>query len=441
MSVPHVVIIGGGFGGLSAAKRLRREDVHVTLLDRKNHHVFQPLLYQVATATLSPGDIAAPIRWILRRVRNVRVLMGEALRIDVNARRVELADGGALDYDYLIVASGSRHAYFGHGEWEKDAPGLKTLEDAIAIRRRILLAFERAERETDAARQRELLTFALVGGGPTGVELAGTLAEIARQTLHDEFRSIDTSRARIVLIEGGPSILATFPESLRAAARRSLEKLGVELREHTVVTAVDAHGVTCANGERLDAGTVVWAAGVAASPLAATLGAPIDRAGRVLVQPDLSIPGHPEVFVVGDAAAFLHQGGSPLPGVAQTAMQGATHAAGNIMRVIRKEPTVPFVYKNLGNMAIVGRGSAVADLPWARFSGLFGWLAWLFLHIVMLIGFRNRVVVLFEWAMAFFTFQRGARLITGDAEGLRAHASGRRVGPGPRPDHWPSPEP
>jgi NADH dehydrogenase len=431
MSVPRIVIIGGGFGGLSAAKRLRHEDVQVTLLDRKNHHVFQPLLYQVATATLSPGDIAAPIRWILRRVRNVRVLMGEAVRIDVNARRVELADGGALDYDYLLVASGSRHAYFGHGEWEKDAPGLKTLEDATAIRRRILLAFERAERETDAARQRELLTFALVGGGPTGVELAGTLAEIARQTLHDEFRSIDTSRARIVLIEGGPSILATFPDDLRAAARRSLEKLGVEVREHTVVTAVDAHGVTCANGERIDAGTVVWAAGVAASPLAATLGVPIDRAGRVLVEPDLSIPGHPEVFVVGDAAAFLHQGGTPLPGVAQTAMQGATHAAGNIIRLIGKEPTVPFVYKNLGNMAIVGRGSAVADLPWARFSGFIGWLAWLFLHIVMLIGFRNRVVVLFEWAMAFFTFQRGARLITEEAGGRKQETG---VGQTARPD-------
>jgi NADH:ubiquinone reductase (H+-translocating) len=422
MSVPHVVIIGGGFGGLSAAKRLRREDVQVTLLDRKNHHVFQPLLYQVATATLSPGDIAAPIRWILRRVRNVRVLMGEARGIDVHARRVELADGSALDYDYLIVASGSRHSYFGHAEWEQHAPGLKTLEDATAIRRRILLAFERAERETDAARQRALLTFALVGGGPTGVELAGTLAEIARQTLRDEFRSIDTTRARIVLIEGGPSILPTFPDSLRAAARRSLVRLGVEVREKTVVTSVDAHGVTCANGERIDAGTVVWAAGVAASPLAATLGAPIDRAGRVLVEPDLSIPGHPEVFVVGDAAAFLHQGGTPLPGVAQTAMQGATHAAGNIMRLIRNEPTVPFVYKNLGNMAIVGRGSAVADLPWARLSGLIGWLSWLFLHITMLIGFRNRVVVLFEWAMAYVTFQRGARLITEESGGRKQEA-------------------
>jgi NADH dehydrogenase len=396
--------------------------VQVTLIDRKNHHVFQPLLYQVATATLSPGDIAAPIRWILRRVRNVRVLMAEAQRIDVDAKRVELADGGSLQYDYLIVASGSRHAYFGHGEWEQYAPGLKTLEDAIHIRRRILMAFERAERETDPARQRDLLTFALVGGGPTGVELAGTLAEIAKQTLRDDFRSIDTSRARVVLIEAGPSILQTFPDPLRAAARRSLERLGVEVREGIAVTTVDARGVTMATGERLDAGTVVWAAGVAASPLVASLGVARDRAGRALVEPDLSILGHPEVFVVGDAAAFLHQGGTPLPGVAQTAMQGAAHAASNIVRLIQKQPTRPFVYKNLGNMAIVGRGSAVADLPWARLRGPIGWLSWLFLHIVMLIGFRNRVVVLFEWAMAYVTFQRGARLIT--EEGGRRFVNG-----------------
>jgi NADH dehydrogenase len=422
MSRPHVVIIGGGFGGLSAARRLRREDVRVTLIDRKNHHVFQPLLYQVATATLSPGDIAAPIRWILRRVSNVRVLMAEAQRIDVNARRIELTDGGTLDYDYLIVASGSRHAYFGHGDWEENAPGLKTLEDAIHIRRRILVAFERAERETNPARQRELLTFVLVGGGPTGVELAGTLAEIARQTLRDEFRSVDTSRARIVLIEAGPSILATFPEPLRTAARRSLERLGVDVREGIAVTTVDSRGVTMASGERLDAGTVIWSAGVAASPLVATLGVARDRAGRALVEPDLSILGHQEVFVVGDAAAFLHQGGTPLPGVAQTAMQGAAHAAANIVRLIDGQPTRPFVYKNLGNMAIVGRGSAVADLPWARLTGPIGWLSWLFLHIAMLIGFRNRVVVLFEWAMAYFTFQRGARLITEEA-GVRKRDS------------------
>ena len=410
MSRPHVVIIGGGFGGLSAAKTLRKADVQVTLLDRRNHHVFQPLLYQVATATLSPGDIAAPIRWILRNARNVRVPLGEAVRIDVSARRVELADGGALDYDYLIVSSGSSHAYFGHDQWEPFAPGLKTLEDAITIRRRILIAFEKAERETDPMRQRELLTFVIVGGGPTGVELAGTLAEIARQTLRDEFRSIDTSLARIVLVEAS-RLLATFPDSLQAAARRSLKRLGIEIKEGVAVTHIDAHGVMVGN-ERLDAGTIVWAAGVAASPLVKTLGAPLDRAGRVIVEPDLSIPGHPEVFVVGDAAAFLHQGGKLLPGVAQTAMQGATQAAKNIVRRELGQPTLPFVYRNLGNMAIVGRGSAIADLPWARFSGVIGWLSWLFLHIFMLIGFRNRVVVLIEWAVAFLTFQRGARLIT-----------------------------
>jgi len=404
------VIIGGGFGGLSAAKALRKADVQVTVLDRRNHHVFQPLLYQVATATLSPGDIAAPIRWILRHARNVRVLLGEAARIDVAARRVELADGAVLDYDYLIVASGSSHAYFGHDEWEPFAPGLKTLEDAITIRRRILLAFEKAERETDPSRQRDLLTFVIVGGGPTGVELAGTLAEIARQTLRDEYRSIDTSHARIVLVEAS-RLLATFPESLQEAARRSLKRLGIEIKEGVAVTHIDAHGVMIGN-ERLDAGTIVWAAGVAASPLVKTLGVPLDRAGRVLVEPDLSIPGHPEVFVVGDVAAFLHQGGKLLPGVAQTAMQAAAHAAKNIIRRERGEPTLPFVYRNLGNMAIVGRGSAVADLPWARFSGVLGWLSWLFLHIVMLIGFRNRIVVLIEWAVAFLTFQRGARLIT-----------------------------
>jgi NADH dehydrogenase len=408
------VIVGGGFGGLSAARVLRHADVRVTLLDRRNHHVFQPLLYQVATATLSPGDIAAPIRWILRRTRNVRVLLGEASRIDVASRRVELTDGATLDYDWLIVATGSTHAYFGHDDWETDAPGLKTLEDAIGIRRRILIAFERAEREEDAGRQRELLTFVLVGGGPTGVELAGTLAEIARQTLRHEFRSIDTTRARIVLVEAGPTILSTFPEKLRHAARESLRRLGVEIREGTAVTSVDRHGVV-AGGERLDAGTVLWAAGVAASSLVRTLGVPLDRAGRVIVEPDLSIPGHPEVFVVGDAAAFLHQGGMLLPGVAQTAMQGAAHAARTILRRLRGNAPRPFVYRNYGSMAIVGRRAAISDLRWIRFSGVVSWLAWLFLHIFMLIGFRNRVIVLIEWAVAYITFQRGARLITNDS--------------------------
>ena len=411
MSQPHVVILGGGFAGLAASKALRGKDVRVTVLDRRNHHLFQPLLYQVATATLSPGDIAAPIRWILRRAANERVILGEAARIDVGSRLVHLSDGATLAYDFLIVGTGASHAYFGHPEWAQYAPGLKTLEDALDIRRRILLAFERAERETDPARQRELLTFVLVGGGPTGVELAGTLAEIARQTLRHEFRSIDTTRTRIVLIEAGPTILQTFPEKLRHAARASLRELGVEVREQTAVTHIDAHGVM-AGTERLDAGTVLWAAGVAASPLVATIGAPMDRAGRAIVEPDLSIPGHPEVFVVGDAAAFLHQGGTLLPGVAQAAMQQAAHAARNILRRARAERTVPFVYRDLGSMAIVGRGSAIVHLGRLRFSGPLAWLAWLFLHIVMLIGFRSRVVVLLQWAGAYMTFQRSVRLIT-----------------------------
>jgi NADH dehydrogenase len=405
------VIIGGGFAGLSASKALRGQNVRVTVVDRRNHHVFQPLLYQVATATLSPGDIAAPIRWILRRATNERVILGEAGRIDVAARVVHLTDGATLTYDYLIVGTGSSHAYFGHPEWADHAPGLKTLEDALEIRRRILLAFERAERETDPVRQRELLTFVLVGGGPTGVELAGTLAEIARQTLRDEFRSIDTTLTRIVLVEAGATILPTFPDKLRDAARESLRKLRVEVRERTAVTHIDAHGVLL-GAERLDAGTVLWAAGVAASPLIATLGVPLDRAGRAIVEPDLSIPGHPEVFVVGDAAAFLHQGGTPLPGVAQTAMQEAAHAARNILRRLRGEGTRKFIYRDLGSMAIVGRGSAIADLGRLRFAGPLAWLAWLFLHIFMLIGFRNRVIVLLQWAGAYVTFQRSVRLIT-----------------------------
>ncbi len=422
MGEAHVLIVGGGFGGLAAARVLaRKPGVRVTLLDRHNHHVFQPLLYQVATATLSPADIGAPIRWILRRARNVHVLLGEASSVDVSARVVLLADGGRLDYDSLILAPGVRHAYFGRPEWEAHAPGLKTLDDAVGIRRRILMAFERAEREADAERRRELLTFAIVGGGPTGVELAGTLAEIARQTLRDEFRSIDTATARVVVVEAGASILATFRPSLQQVARASLTRLGVELRESTMVTDIDAHGVnlraTDGREERLTAGTVLWAAGVTASPLMRTLGTPLDRAGRAIVEPDLSIPGHPEVFVAGDAAAFLHQGGVPLPGVVQPAMQGATHAARTILRRLRGEPSQPFVYRDLGNMAIVGRGSAVADLGWIRLSGVLGWLAWLFLHIATLIGFRNRVVVLVEWAVAYLTFQRSARLITRDDQG------------------------
>ena len=414
LSPVHILIVGGGFGGLAAAKVLRKHDVRVTMLDRRNHHLFQPLLYQVATATLSPGDIAAPIRWIFRRARNLRVLLGEAQHIDVTRRLVVLEDGSTLEYDYAIVATGASHAYFGHPEWARYAPGLKTLEDAIEIRRRILLAFERAERENDPTRRRELLTFVLVGAGPTGVELAGTLAEIARQTLRHEFRSIDTRRARIVLVEAGPTILPSFPPKLRAAARRSLQHLQVEVRENTRVTDIDDHGVRLADGERLAASTVLWAAGVAASPLVKTLGVPTDRVGRVIVEADLSISGHPEVFVVGDAAAFL-QDGQQLPGVAQTAMQQAAHAARTILRRIEGQPSTRFVYRDKGSMAIVGRGSAIADLNWIRFSGPLAWCAWLFLHIVQLIGFRSRLVVLLQWAGAYLTFQRSVRLITNDS--------------------------
>jgi NADH dehydrogenase len=410
MPQPHVVIIGGGFGGLSAAKALRKAPVRVTIIDRHNHHLFQPLLYQVATATLSPGDIASPIRWIVRKARNTRVLLGEVRAIDLAARRVNLVDEAVIEYDYLIVATGTSHTYFGHDEWEPYAPGLKTLEDALAIRRRILIAFERAEREADPARQLRLLTFVLVGGGPTGVELAGTLAEIARQT-RDEFRNIDTSSTRIVVVEAGPTILPSFAPKLRDAARRSLERLRVEVRENTRVTGVDADGVQLGS-ERLDAGTVLWTAGVAASPVTATLDVARDRAGRVLVQRDLSVTGHPEAFVIGDASALTDAAGHPLPGVAQVAMQGGVHAARTILQRLEGKPSQEFVYNDRGSMAIIGRGSAVADIRGLRFSGLLAWLAWLFLHIFELIGFRNRLVVMIEWAAAYVTLQRSVRLIT-----------------------------
>lgn len=407
---PHVVIVGGGFGGLSAAKALRKAPVSLTVVDRHNHHLFQPLLYQVATATLSPGDIASPIRWILRHARNTRVLLGAVRTIDLVNRRLVLEDGASIDYDYLIIATGTSHTYFGHDEWAPHAPGLKTLEDALAIRRRILVAFEQAERETDPVRQQWLLTFVLVGGGPTGVELAGTLAEIARQT-RSEFRNIDTRITRIVLIEAGPTILPSFASGLRDAARESLTRLHVEVRDNTRVTGVDERGVIL-GGERLDAGTVLWTAGVAASPVTATLGVPRDRAGRVNVERDLSVPGHPEVFVIGDAAALSDGEGHQLPGVAQVAMQGGTHAARTIIGRLRGEAARPFVYKDRGSMAIIGRGSAVADIRGLRFSGALAWLAWLFLHIFELIGFRNRLVVMIEWASAYFTRQRSVRLIT-----------------------------
>ncbi len=417
-ALPHVVIIGGGFGGLRAAQVLRGRPVRVTLVDRHNHHVFQPLLYQVATAGLSPAEIAAPIRWILRRAANVRVLLGEVTSIDASRRSVAIADGPTLSYDYLILAPGARHGYFGHPEWEPFAPGLKTLEDALEVRRRVLLSFEWAEREADPARREPFLTFVIVGGGPTGVELAGTLAEITRHTLRHDFRTIDTARARIVLVEAGPSVLGGFVPALRDSARASLTGLGIEVHERTRVVGIDAAGVDIQQGDgpavRVTAATVVWAAGVFASPLVRTLMVPLDPAGRVIVEPDLSVPGHPEVWVVGDAARVAQPDGSTLPGVVQPAVQGAAHAARSILRRVAGQSPQPFVYRDLGNMAIVGRGSAIADLGWIRLTGVLGWTAWLFLHLLKLVGFRNRLLVFIEWAAAYLTFQRSARLITNE---------------------------
>ncbi len=409
---PHVVIIGAGFGGLYAARALKRAPVDVTVIDRRNHHVFQPLLYQVAMAALSPGDIASPIRWILRRQKNVEVLLAEARAIDAARKTVVLTDG-EVAYDYLIVASGATHAYFGHDEWRPLAPGLKTLEDALGIRRRVLLAFERAERESDPARQARLLTFVLIGGGPTGVEMAGALAEISRQSLARNFRHFDPGSARILLLEGGPSLLAAFPEPLRNAALRDLQKLGVEVRLNSVVTGVEK-GRVSVGAESIEAETVLWTAGVAASSLGASLGAPLDRAGRVRVEPDLTIPGCRDIFVIGDLATLDDEQGKPLPGVAQVAIQMGQHAVHNIVRSIEKQPLRAFRYKDLGNMATIGRASAVADFGSFRLTGYIAWLAWLFVHLLNLIGFRNRLVVLVQWAWAYVSYQRAIRLITGE---------------------------
>jgi NADH dehydrogenase len=417
--VPHIVIVGGGFGGLAAARALAGKPVRVTLLDRHNYHLFQPLLYQVATASLSPADVASPIRWILRRQENVTVLLANVQSIDTK-RRCVVADDASVPYDDLILAAGAAHSYFGHPEWESSAPGLKTLDDATKMRRRMLVAFEAAEREADGRKQQRLLTFAIVGGGPTGVELAGALAEIARHTLRSDFRHIRPESARIVLLEGGPDVLPSFPKRLRLAARRSLERLGVEVRTGALVTNIDADGVSWrASSDEppqvLAAATVLWAAGIAASPIAQSLGVPLDRAGRVAVEPTLNVPGHPDVFVVGDLCAFM-QDGAPLPGVAQVAIQQGRHSAVNALRRTNGQAMLPFRYHDYGTMAVIGRGSAVANIGSIKASGFFAWLFWLFLHIFWLIGFRNRVAVMGEWAWAYVTFQRRARLITGDAQ-------------------------
>ena len=409
---PHVVIVGGGFGGLFAARALDGAPLRVTLLDRHNYHLFQPLLYQVATAELSPADVASPIRWILRRQANIEVLLAEVVGIDPSAQRLVLDHDEPISFDYLILAPGAAHSYFGHDEWSAHAPGLKTLEDALGIRQRVLLAFEVAERTSDADERRGLLTFVIIGGGPTGVEMAGALAEIARQSMRTNFRRIRPESSRIILLEGGPHVLGTFPDPLRDAARRSLERLGVEVRTGAIVTGVDERGVTIGS-ERIDAQTILWAAGVAASPLAKSLGVPLDRAGRIAAEPTLVVPGHSRIFVVGDLCAFVDNG-RPLPGVAQVAMQQGAHAARNIRRAIDGQPLEPFHYKDYGIMATIGRGAAVGDIFGMKISGFVAWLMWLFLHIFWLIGFRNRIAVMGEWAWAYLTFQRRVRLITSD---------------------------
>ena len=408
---PRVVVIGGGFGGLAAARGLGHAHVAVTLLDRTNHFIFQPLLYQVATAALAPSDITAPIRWILRHQRNAEVLMAEVREIDPKKQVVRIDDEmREIPYDYLIVATGSRHAYFGHNEWEPYAPGLKAIEDASEIRRRFLLAYEHAEKTDDEKEREELLTFVIVGGGPTGVELAGAMPYIARKALAPDFRRVDTRKTRVILVEAGPRILPTFPENLAARAARDLNDLGVEVRVGSFVTGVGPDGVMVGS-EKIRARTAFWAAGNLSSPLGKFLGAPLDRAGRVQVNPDLSVPGVPNVFIVGDLATLV-QDGRPIPGVGPAAIQGGKSAAKNILRELKHEPRKPFHYRNKGDLAVIGRSRAIADLGWIQFSGWFAWVFWLFVHITYLIGFRNRIVVLLEWAYAYFTSQAGVRLIT-----------------------------
>lgn len=419
-SRPEVLVLGCGFGGLAAARRLAKAEVNVTVIDRCNHHLFQPLLYQVATAGLTAPAIAAPIRHILQDQRNVTVLMAEVDAIDPVTRRVMLAHGAhveSLSYDYLIVASGSTHSYFGRDDWAPVAPGLKTLADAFEIRSRVLMAFEQAELEDNAQERNPWLTFAVVGGGATGVELAGTLAEIARHTLKGEFRRIDSTFARVVLLEGSDRILPPFAPDLSEKARAQLMRLGVEVRTGCRVIGIDGDGVTfdaVTGREHLAARTVVWAAGVAASPLGKTLGVPLDRAGRVLVQPDLSVPDHPEIFVIGDLAALDHDG-KPVPGVAPAAKQMGKHAASNLLRRIAGQASTPFRYRDFGSLATIGRNSAVAQVGRTKLSGIIAWLFWLFVHIFFLIGFRNRLIVLSDWTWSYFTFERNARIIAAPA--------------------------
>ena len=408
--IPRVVIIGAGFGGLEAAKKLSGGAVRVTVVDRMNYHLFQPLLYQVATAALSPADIAAPVRAILSKCENMEVILAEVQSIDVNARKVKMVDG-ELDYDYLILATGARHSYFGHPEWEKLAPGLKSLEDAVEIRRRILMAFEYAEKISDEAARKAAMTFVIIGGGPTGVEMAGAIAEIARYTLARDFRHIDPSQARVVLVESEPRVLAAFPEDLQISAMRQLVDLGIEVRTGIHATNLSEQGLQVGD-EFIPCRVKIWAAGNNASFVGHSLGTPIDRVGRVIVNKDLTIPDHPEVQVIGDLTNFSYQTGQPLPGVSPVAMQQGRHAARNILAMIDGRKPQRFWYFDKGSMATIGRNKAVADLKLVHLSGIPAWLAWLFVHIIFLVGFRNRLAVLFQWAWAYFSFNKGARLIT-----------------------------
>ena len=415
---PKVIIVGGGFGGLWAAKALANKPVDVTLMDRKNHHVFQPLLYQVATAVLSPGEVAQPIRRILHDAKNIEVILGEVIDFDTAKQNVRLDDGSEVGFDYLIVAAGARHAYFGHDDWEVSAPGLKTLEDAVEIRRRVLLAFELAERDAYLKGTHDPLNFVIVGGGPTGVELAGAIADIARQALAKDFKAIDTRKARVILFEGSDRVLGTFASDLSDSAKEQLEELGVEVRLNSFVTDI-APGKVKVGEEWIGCDVVVWATGVAASPIGKQLGVEIDRAGRVLVQPDLTIPGHRNIFVIGDMAAINQENGEPVPGVSPAAMQMGTATAKNIIADIKGRDRAIFKYVDKGTMATIGRSKAIAHLAGLKFRGLIAWLMWLGLHVFFLIGFRNRLAVMFSWFWAYLTRERSARLITGDADELR----------------------
>src|SRR5213595_3969290 len=407
---PRVIIVGSGFGGLEAAKKLACKNVDLTVIDRTNYHLFQPLLYQVATAALSPADIAAPVRAVLSKCKNVEVILAEVQSVDVAAKKVKTVDL-EIDYDYLIIATGARHSYFGHNEWEKLAPGLKSLEDAIELRRRILLAFEYAEKTPDEAARRAAMNFVIIGGGPTGVEMAGAIAEISRYTMARDFRHINPSEARVILIEGEPRLLAAYPQDLSESARKQLMDLGVEVRTSTRATNLTEAGVQIGD-EFIPCRVKIWAAGNNASFVGKTLGAPADRVGRVVVNDDLTIPGHPEVQVIGDLANFSHQTGEPLPGISPVAMQQGRHAARNVLAMIQGDKPRPFHYFDKGSMATIGRNKAVADLKFFHLSGFPAWLAWLFVHIIFLVGFRNRLLVLIQWAWAYLTFDKGARLIT-----------------------------